>query len=91
MRSIDEIAYLNCGDWVENCSATVEHLHGRWEPQVNGAVNTFNNVIRRLEVQDVDVTVVHPLLFRMVNLPRYPEVRMASSPVKVYRALDELV
>lgn len=31
MRSIDEIAYLNCGDWVENCNATVEHHDGRWE------------------------------------------------------------
>ena len=31
IRSIDEIAYLNCGDWVENCSAIVEHHDGRWE------------------------------------------------------------
>ena len=31
MRSIDDIAYLNCGDWVDNCSAIVEHHDGRWE------------------------------------------------------------
>jgi UDP-2,3-diacylglucosamine pyrophosphatase LpxH len=22
---------MNCGDWVENCSALVEHHDGRWE------------------------------------------------------------
>jgi UDP-2,3-diacylglucosamine pyrophosphatase LpxH len=25
------IDYFNCGDWVESCSAIVEHLDGRWE------------------------------------------------------------
>ena len=61
-----------------------------WEPQVNGVVTTFNNVISRLETQDVDVTVVHPLLFRTVKLPRYSEVRLAVAPVRVYKSLDEL-
>jgi UDP-2,3-diacylglucosamine pyrophosphatase LpxH len=23
--------YMNCGDWVTNCSALVEHVDGRWE------------------------------------------------------------
>ena len=23
--------YLNCGDWVENCTALVEHLDGKME------------------------------------------------------------
>ncbi len=54
-----------------------------WEPQVNGVVTTFNNVISRLAALDVDVTVVHPLLFRTVQLPRYAEVRLAASPVRV--------
>ncbi len=31
IRSIDEISYLNCGDWVENCSAIVERRDGTWE------------------------------------------------------------
>ncbi len=61
-----------------------------WEPQVNGVVTTFNNVISRLAALDVDVTVVHPLLFRTVQLPRYAEVRLAVTPVRVYRTLDEL-
>jgi UDP-2,3-diacylglucosamine pyrophosphatase LpxH len=30
-RMIDGIHYLNDGDWVESCSALVEHADGRWE------------------------------------------------------------
>lgn len=31
MRDIDGIKYLNCGDWVESCTAVVETLEGNWE------------------------------------------------------------
>lgn len=31
MRNIDGIAYMNDGDWVESCTALVEHHDGRWE------------------------------------------------------------
>jgi len=31
MRDIDGIAYINDGDWVESCSALVEHTDGRLE------------------------------------------------------------
>jgi hypothetical protein len=31
MRDIDGIAYINDGDWVESCSALVEHPDGRLE------------------------------------------------------------
>ena len=31
IRSIDGIDYLNCGDWVENCTAVVETLEGEWQ------------------------------------------------------------
>jgi len=30
-KMIEEIQYLNCGDWVENCSAVVETMEGQWE------------------------------------------------------------
>lgn len=30
-KLIDEIEYLNCGDWVENCSAVVENFDGTFE------------------------------------------------------------
>jgi UDP-2,3-diacylglucosamine pyrophosphatase LpxH len=31
IRTIDGIAYLNDGDWVESCTALAEHFDGRWE------------------------------------------------------------
>jgi UDP-2,3-diacylglucosamine pyrophosphatase LpxH len=31
MRDIDGIRYINDGDWVESCTAVVEHLDGRFE------------------------------------------------------------
>lgn len=30
-RIIEDIIYYNCGDWIENCSAVVEHFDGRFE------------------------------------------------------------
>jgi len=31
MRDIEGIKYLNCGDWVESCTAIVENMDGKWE------------------------------------------------------------
>jgi UDP-2,3-diacylglucosamine pyrophosphatase LpxH len=31
IREIDGKQYINCGDWVDSCSAVVEHLDGRME------------------------------------------------------------
>ena len=31
IKKIDGMVYMNDGDWVESCSALVEHLDGRWE------------------------------------------------------------
>ncbi len=31
IRSIADVQYFNCGDWVESCTALVEHLDGRLE------------------------------------------------------------
>ena len=31
IKTINGIIYMNDGDWVESCSALVEHLDGRWE------------------------------------------------------------
>lgn len=30
-KIIDDVLYLNCGDWVENCSAIVETMEGKWK------------------------------------------------------------
>ena len=31
IKTINGIIYMNDGDWVESCSALVEHVNGRWE------------------------------------------------------------
>jgi len=31
IRTIDGVEYLNCGDWVESCTAVVETLEGEWK------------------------------------------------------------
>lgn len=31
IKEIDGVAYVNCGDWVDSCTAIVEHLDGRLE------------------------------------------------------------
>ena len=31
MRQIEDILYINDGDWVESCTALVEHMDGRLE------------------------------------------------------------
>ena len=30
-KDIEGVRYINCGDWVESCSAAIEHLDGRME------------------------------------------------------------
>lgn len=30
IRQIDTVHYLNCGDWVESCTAIVEDFEGKW-------------------------------------------------------------
>ena len=31
MRDVQGVLYINDGDWVESCTALVEHLDGRFE------------------------------------------------------------
>jgi UDP-2,3-diacylglucosamine pyrophosphatase LpxH len=31
IRDMDGVTYMNCGDWVESCTALVEHADGRFE------------------------------------------------------------
>ena len=31
IKNIDGIIYMNDGDWVESCTALVEHIDGKWE------------------------------------------------------------
>jgi len=49
MRMIDGILYCNDGDWVESCSALVEHFDGRLEIVMWTAVRAFDPLTRQLE------------------------------------------
>jgi len=31
MRQVDGMTYFNCGDWVDSCTAILEHTDGRLE------------------------------------------------------------
>ena len=31
IKEIDGVIYMNDGDWVESCTALVEHHNGKWE------------------------------------------------------------
>lgn len=31
IKEVDGLRYINCGDWVDSCTAIVEHLDGRLE------------------------------------------------------------
>ena len=31
IRRIGDVTYINCGDWVDSCTAVVEHMDGRME------------------------------------------------------------
>ncbi len=44
MRDVDGITYMNCGDWVESCTALVEHPDGRFELLDWAALNRFSFV-----------------------------------------------
>jgi UDP-2,3-diacylglucosamine pyrophosphatase LpxH len=41
IRKINDIDYMNCGDWCESCTALVEHYDGTWEI-IRYADNTSN-------------------------------------------------
>lgn len=50
LRKIGDITYINCGDWVDSCTAVVEHLDGRmelvrWEPEVRAANDEQGKVV----------------------------------------------
>jgi UDP-2,3-diacylglucosamine pyrophosphatase LpxH len=51
LRKIENITYINCGDWVDSCTAVVEHMDGRmelvrWEPQVHAEEHDSGKVVR---------------------------------------------
>ncbi len=58
-----------------------------WEPQTNGVVTTLKHVNAQLMRRGLDVTVVHPGLFKTLPLHGYPEIRVAINPWHVGRMI----
>ena len=44
MKSINQVRYYNCGDWVDSCTALVEHFDGRMELVRTTPDNTLASV-----------------------------------------------
>jgi UDP-2,3-diacylglucosamine pyrophosphatase LpxH len=47
IRDIDGVTYMNCGDWVDSCTALVEHMDGRielieWKEEVASLADAFD-------------------------------------------------
>lgn len=51
IRDIDGITYVNDGDWVESCTAVVEHLDGRLELLKWAELRTWSMIERAPRVQ----------------------------------------
>jgi predicted phosphodiesterase len=47
MRSIDGITYINDGDWVESCTAAIEHADGSFEIIDWGRLRGWSMLARR--------------------------------------------
>jgi glycosyltransferase involved in cell wall biosynthesis len=53
-----------------------------WHPQINGVVTTLHELVVALDPWDVDVTVLHPGLFKSRSCPGYAGIDLAVRPYK---------
>jgi glycosyltransferase involved in cell wall biosynthesis len=59
-----------------------------WQPQVNGVVRTYENIISELKKEGHIVKVIGPDDFITFPLPFYPEIRLAFFP---YRKMAKMI
>jgi glycosyltransferase involved in cell wall biosynthesis len=48
-----------------------------WDPQTNGVVTTYKNMLAEFQAMGLDTEVIHPGLFRNIPLPGYSEINLA--------------
>lgn len=48
-----------------------------WFPQINGVVTTLDNIVKQAKIDGWEVLVIHPLLFKTISAPKYPEIFLA--------------
>jgi UDP-2,3-diacylglucosamine pyrophosphatase LpxH len=54
MRDIDGVKYVNDGDWVESCTALVEHMDGRLEILEWAKLRSWSVIDRATKVRDLE-------------------------------------
>ena len=54
-----------------------------WDPQVNGVVTTFKNIIPLLNKKGFDVEVLHPAMFSNFSYPWYKEIKFSYNTKNV--------
>jgi hypothetical protein len=54
MREIQGITYVNDGDWVESCTALVEHLDGRLEILEWAKLRSWSVIDRMAPVRELE-------------------------------------
>jgi glycosyltransferase involved in cell wall biosynthesis len=58
-------------------------------PQINGVVTTFVNTIRCLEAKGHEIEIIHPELFKTMELPTYKEIKIAINPWKIKQMIKD--
>ncbi|MCC6466589.1 MAG: UDP-2,3-diacylglucosamine diphosphatase [Planctomycetes bacterium] len=72
LRDVDGIQYANCGDWVENCSAVVEHHDGRLEMLRFGPEGPMPAVLEDDEpapTEDPHADLIEPMIVSLAVSP----------------------
>ena len=54
LKEVDGLVYANCGDWVDSCTAIVEHLDGRLEKIEWSAVCRLPRQAHELALAEAD-------------------------------------
>ncbi len=60
-----------------------------WEPQTNGVVTTYKNIISKLKNFDVETEVLHPGLFFNIPCPGYAEIKLAANLWKMGELIEQ--
>jgi UDP-2,3-diacylglucosamine pyrophosphatase LpxH len=53
IKEADGLSYINCGDWVDSCTAIVEHLDGRMELVLWGSSHHARTDIQPLQTNPI--------------------------------------
>lgn len=63
-----------------------------WEPQINGVVSTYNNVIREIK-EEHSIRVINPYepTLKRIPLTIYKEIEVAINPWRIRRELDLII